>query len=280
MADTMKKIQLPSGDTVPLLGQGTWKMGEDKRLRKDEVAALRVGLDLGMTLIDTAEMYADGGAEEVVGEAISGRRDEVFIVTKFLPQHAGRRLVASACERSLERLGVDCVDLYLYHWRGDTPLVETLKGLYDLLGDGKIRRWGVSNFDTNDMQELVSLPGGEAVATNQVLYNLKYRGLEWDLLPWCRGRRIPLMAYSPVDEGRLRSHPALKIIGARRGVTQAQVALAWLARQDVMVIPKASHPEHVRENRRAVDIELDAQDLKEIDDAFPGPSGPTPLETV
>jgi diketogulonate reductase-like aldo/keto reductase len=267
----MRTLTLPSGKTVPVLGQGTWGMGEDRRRRAAEAAALALGLDLGMTLIDTAEMYGDGGAEEVVGEAMARRRAEVFLVSKFYPQNATRQGVAAACGRSLRRLKTDFLDLYLYHWRGSVPLPETVEALEGLRESGKIRDWGVSNFDTADMEELVAVAGGAAVATNQVLYNLSRRGIEWDLLPWCRKRGIPLMAYSPVEQGRILSNPAL-------GSRPAQMALAWLLRQpDVMVIPKAATAEHVRDNRAALDVELTGGDLKRLDRAFPPPTRKRPL---
>ncbi|HWI63624.1 MAG TPA: aldo/keto reductase [Symbiobacteriaceae bacterium] len=273
-------LLLPSGEAVPVLGQGTWNMGEEARRRKDEVASLRLGLDLGLTLIDTAEMYANGGSEEVVAEAIAGRRDEAFLVSKVLPSNASRRGTVAACERSLKRLKVECIDLYLLHWRGRHPLAETLAAFDELVRDGKIRYWGVSNFDPSDMEELVSL-GGTACATNQVLYNLTRRGIEYDLLPWSRQRRMPIMAYSPIEQGRMLGHRTLASVGARHGATPAQVALAWLFRQDgVMVIPKAGKPEHVRENRAALDLRLTEQDLAELERAFPAPTGPTPLETL
>jgi diketogulonate reductase-like aldo/keto reductase len=280
-ASINRTTKLPSGEAVPVLGQGTWYMGEDDRRRRDEVAALRLGLDLGMTLIDTAEMYGDGAAEELVGEAIAGRRDEAFLVTKVLPQHASRRGTIEACERSLRRLATDRIDLYLLHWRGGTPLGETLRAFEALVEAGKIRHWGVSNFDLSDMEELVGLPGGERVATNQVLYNLTRRGIEWDLLPWCRERGVPIMAYSPIEQGRLLRSNALATIAARHGATPAQIALAWVLRQDgVIAIPKAGTPAHVRENRAALDIHLTGEDLAELDRAFPPPDGPTPLEMI
>ncbi|HYG57785.1 MAG TPA: aldo/keto reductase [Symbiobacteriaceae bacterium] len=255
-------VSLPSGEVVPVLGQGTWNMGEKRDRRRDEVASLRLGLDLGMTLIDTAEMYASGGAEEVVAEAIAGRRDEVFLVSKVLPSNATRRGTLAACERSLKRLKTDRIDLYLLHWRGHPPLKETLEAFGTLVRDGKIRYWGVSNFDPADMEELAQLHGGLGVATNQVLYNLTRRGIEWDLLPWCRERCIPIMAYAPFEQGRMLGHPVLHSVAGRHGVTAAQVALAWLFLQDgVMVIPKAGRPEHVRENRAALDLRLTEQDL-------------------
>lgn len=274
-------VRLPSGESVPVLGQGTWNMGEHARSRKDEVAALRLGLDLGMTLIDTAEMYAEGGSEEVVAEAMAGRRDEVFLVSKVLPWNASREGTIAACERSLKRLRTDRIDLYLLHWRGNPPLAETLQAFDALVKAGKIRYWGVSNFDMSDLQELSALPGGTSLATNQVLYNLTRRGIEYDLLPWSRERQIPVMAYSPIEQGRMLGHAALERVGRRHGATAAQVALAWLCRQEgLMVIPKAGRLEHVRQNRASLDLRLTAEDLAELDMAFPAPTGPTPLESL
>ena len=256
-------------------------MAEQRRRRSQEIAALRTGLDLGLTLIDTAEMYADGGAEELVAEAITDRRDEVFLVTKVLPSHAGRHGTVTACDRSLRRLRTDRIDLYLLHWRGETPLEETLEGFDNLLRAGKIRYWGVSNFDVADMDELVRLAGGRAVATDQVLYNLSRRGVEHDLLPWCRRRGIPIMAYSPIEEGRLVRRRPLPTVAKRHDASPAQVALAWLLRQDgVIAIPKAGTPEHVRENRAALDLRLSKSDLVTLDRAFPAPTEPTPLEVI
>ncbi|HLN60236.1 MAG TPA: aldo/keto reductase [Symbiobacteriaceae bacterium] len=281
LGNSVPTLTLPSGELVPVLGQGTWNMGEDARHRQEEVAALRLGLDLGMTLIDTAEMYANGGAEEVVAEAVAGRRDEVFLVSKVLPSNASRKGTIEACERSLKRLRTDRIDLYLLHWRGRFPLAETLEGLEALVRAGKIRHWGVSNFDTDDMEELVRLTGGAAVATNQVLYNLTRRGIEFDLVPWCRERTIPLMAYSPIEQGRMLNHPTLRQAAARHGATAAQVALAWLFRQEgVMVIPKAGRLEHVRENRAALDLQLSAEDVFELNQAFPAPTRKAPLEMI
>ncbi|QCO01293.1 aldo/keto reductase [Azospirillum argentinense] len=278
---TIPTTRLPSGTAVPVLGQGTWYMGEDSRDRAREAAALRLGLDLGMTLIDTAEMYADGGAEEVVGEAIAGRRDEVFLVSKVLPMNASRRGTVAACERSLKRLRTDRIDLYLLHWRGSHDFSETIAAFDTLMRDGKIGRWGVSNLDLQDMEELVGTPGGEGVQTNQLLYNLTRRGIEYDLLPWCRGRGIPIMAYSPIEQGRMLRHPELRRVADRHGATPAQVGLAWLLRQDGMIaIPKASDPAHVRDNRAAADLRLDEQDLADLDRAFPPPRGPRPLEML
>lgn len=278
---TIPTVSLPSGETVPILGQGTWKMGEDPGSKHSEAAALRAGLDMGLTLIDTAEMYGDGGAEEVVAEAIQGRRDEVFLVSKFYPHHATRTEMLAACERSLKRLQTDRIDLYLLHWRGTVPLKETVEGFQELLGAGKIRYWGVSNFNLADMQELVGLPFGNAVSTNQVLFNLLRRGIEWDLLPWCREHRIPIMAYSPIEQGLLINQPALQKIASRYSVKPAQVALAWLYQQKgVITIPKAGSLEHIRQNYEALGLHLTQEDLSEIDQAFPPPKAPGDLETI
>jgi diketogulonate reductase-like aldo/keto reductase len=274
----IRTIALPSGEAIPVLGQGTWHMAEDPRRRADEIAALRLGIELGMNLIDTAEMYADGRAEELVGQAIEGRRDEVFLVSKVLPHHATLRGTIEACDGSLTRLGVDQIDLYLLHWRGNIPLEETLEAFNELARAGKIRNWGVSNFDTDDMQELMIIPGGEEVGTDQVLYNLEYRGIEFDLLPWCERQGIALMAYSPIEQGELLAHPALRAVAARHMVTPAQLALAWVLRRDgVCAIPRASKPAHVRENRVALDVRLSAEDLAALDRAFPPPMRKEPL---
>lgn len=277
----MRSLQLPSGEAVPALGLGTWGMGESRHRGHEEIAALRLGIDLGMTLIDTAEMYGDGGAEEIVGKAIAGRRDGVFLVSKVYPHNATRKGTLAACERSLKRLGTDRLDLYLLHWRGAVPLSETLEAFGELRRAGKIRHFGVSNFDRADMEELTNLPGGDATACNQVLYNLMRRGIEWDLLPWCRTRRMPIMAYSPVEQGRLLDRPALVRLARRRGITPAQAALAWILRQDgVIAIPKAVQPKHLHENRAAGDIELASEDLAELDAVSSPPSGPQPLEML
>lgn len=271
---------------MPVLGQGTWRMAEYPSRRKSEIAALRLGLDLGMTLIDTAEMYGEGAAEELVGEAIADRRAEVFLVTKVYPHNATRRGAVEACARSLRRLQTHYIDLYLLHWRGEVPLSETLKGFQLLREEGKIRDYGVSNFDVADMEEAFALPGGDEIATNQVLYNLEHRGIEWDLIPWCRERRIPIMAYSPVghkptDQKRMFGNTTLKSIASRHDATPAQVALAWLLLQpDVVAIPKASRPEHIKQNRAALDIELTDQDIAELDQAFPPPDRKIPLEML
>jgi diketogulonate reductase-like aldo/keto reductase len=256
-------------------------MAEDPRLRDQEIGALRFGLDLGLTLIDTAEMYADGGAEELVGEAIDGRRGEIFLVSKVLPSHATRSGTIAACERSLRRLATDRLDLYLLHWRETVPLEETLSGFESLMHSGKIRYWGVSNFDLSDMEELIELPAGNAVQTNQVLYNLTRRGIEYDLLPWCRERGLPIMAYSPIEQGRLLGNSTLQLIADQHSVTPAQIALAWVLRQEkVIAIPRASKPEHVQENRASLDIHLTPNDLEMLDRAFPPPDKPVPLEML
>jgi len=277
----VRTTELPSGEAVPVLGLGTWRLAEELRPRKEEVAALRLGLDLGMTLIDTAEMYGDGAAEQLVGEVIAGRRDKLFLVSKVLPSHARRLGTIAACEGSLRRLRTDRLDLYLLHWRGEAPLEETLAAFSVLVRAGKIRYWGVSNFDLSDMEELVSLPGGSSVATNQVLYNLTRRGIEYNLLPWCTKRGIPIMAYSPIEQGRLLEEPALRNVAERHGETPAQVALAWVLRQEkVIAIPKAATPAHVEENRGALDLRLAREDLAELDRAFPPPDRPVPLEMI
>ena len=277
----IRKVGLPSGDSVIALGQGTWGMGENRRKRATEIAALQLGLDLGMRLIDTAEMYGDGGAEEVVGAAMVGRREEVFVVSKVLPHHASRRGTVAACHGSLKRLRTDRLDLYLLHWRDRVPLEETLEAFQSLVRSGDIRRWGVSNFDTADMEELVELEGGRAVATNQVLYNPARRGLEFDLLPWCRARQIPVMAYSPIDQARLLKNDTVRRIASRHNATLAQVALAWVLRQPaVIAIPKATNPDHVQENRESVELSLTQQDLEDLDREFPPPSRKVPLEVL
>ncbi len=277
----MQQVRLPSGETVAALGQGTWMMGDDRRRRADEIAALRLGLDLGLTLIDTAEMYGDGRAEILVGEAIAGRRDEAFLVSKVYPHNASRRGAVEACERSLQRLGTDRLDLYLLHWRGSVPLAETIEALAALQAAGKIRHYGVSNLDRDDMIELWSAPGGGATATNQLLYNLARRGIEWDLLPWCRERGLPIMAYSPIEQAKLAGNRKLAGFARRHGRTAAQAALAWLlAKPDVMVIPKTGSPQRLRENAAARDWRLDAVQLAALDRLFPPPTGPRPLQMI
>jgi aldehyde reductase len=277
----MKTIALPCGERVPAFGMGTWYMGDDPARRAAEVAALRFGLDAGIRLIDSAEMYAEGGAEEAIGEAIAGRRDEAFIVSKVYPHNASRKGVAQACERSLRRLKTDRLDLYLLHWRGNVPLAETVEGFEALRVAGKIRHWGVSNLDTGDMQELWATAGGRAVQANQLLYNLTRRGIEWDLLPWLRERRIPTMAYSPIEQARLVKNRALVDFAKRHGMTSAQAALAWLlSKDDVIVIPKAANTAHLKENLGALEIRLTPAQLAELDRAFAPPSGPGSLEML
>lgn len=277
----MKTIRLPSDQSIPVLGMGTWRMGESTSQRSAEIAALQHGLDLGMTLIDTAEMYGEGGAEIVIAEAIQGRRSSAFIVSKVYPHNASRQGTIAACERSLKRLKTDYLDLYLLHWRGSFPLSETLEAFQMLKQAGKIRDYGVSNFDLADMKKAVALPGGAAIATNQVLYNLMRRGIEWELLPWCRQNHIPIMAYSPVEQGRLLTHSTLQQIAQERGVTPAQVAIAWLLHQDnVIVIPKSSSIAHVEENYAALNLQLTPEELTTLDKAFPPPAKRVALETL
>lgn len=278
LTKSMRTTTLPSGEAVPVLGQGTWHLAEGRRPRAQEIMALQTGLDLGMRLIDTAEIYANGGAEELVGEAIAGRRDEVFLVSKVLPSHATRRGTVAACEHSLQRLRTNRLDLYLLHWPGTVPLERTLAGFSDLLEAGKIRYWGVSNFDRPAMLELEILPGGKAVTTDQVLYNLTRRGIEYDLLPWCHEQNIPVIAYSPIEQGRLLHHPVLKRIAQHHQATPAQVALAWVLRQDgIIAIPQAGDPSHVRENQGALDVKPTTRDLEALDQAFSPPREPEPL---
>jgi len=277
----MKTIALPSGERVPALGQGTWNMGDRREQRAAELAALRLGLDQGLTLIDTAEMYGNGRSESLVGEAIAGRRDEVFLVSKVLPENASKRGTAAACEASLKRLGTDRIDLYLLHWRGSVPFAETLEALAKLQAAGKIRHFGVSNLDLADMQEFHPLPGGAATATNQLLYNLTRRGIEWDLRPWLRERRIPVMAYSPLEQARLLRHTGLVAFARRHAMTPAQAALAWLlAQDDVIVIPKSGDPARVQENIGTLGHSLTPAQLAELDTFFPPPAGPQPLEML
>lgn len=266
---------------MPRLGQGTWNMGDNRARRADEIAALRTGIELGMTLIDTAEMYGDGRSETLVGEALAGLREKVFVVTKVLPSNASRKGVTRSCEASLKRLQTDRVDLYLLHWSSSYPLEQTVRGFEDLVTAGKIRAWGVSNLDLAEMNQLVALPGGKACATNQVLYNLTRRGIEFDLLPWSQQRGMPVMAYSPVEQGRLLGHQGLQRVAQKLVATPAQVALAWVLRQEgVVAIPKAGTALHVRENRAALDLRLSVQDLAALDRDFTPPGAPQPLEML
>jgi len=277
----MKTVKLPSGERVPAFGQGTWRMGEDRANRKEEIASLRLGLDLGATLIDTAEMYGDGHAEELVGDAIAGRRDEVFLVSKVYPYNASRHGAVAACDGSLRRLRTDRIDLYLLHWRGEVPLAETMEAFMSLREAGKIRHYGVSNLDQADMAAVWKAPGGPAVATDQVLYNLSRRGIEWALLPWLRDRHVPIMAYSPIEQARLVRDAKLVNFARKHGMAPTQVALAWLlANDDVIVIPKTSEHDRLKENIRAIDCRLTASQHQELDLLFPPPSGPRSLEML
>ena len=276
---SLRTVRLHNGSRVPALGQGTWQMGSDRAARAAEIAALRLGLDLGMTLIDTAEMYGDGAAEELVGKAIAGQREGMFLVSKVLPSNAGKAAVQRACRASLKRLKIERIDLYLLHWRGSVALGETIDGFETLRRDGLIGDWGVSNFDVSDMQDLVGLARPNGCLTNQVLYNLEYRGIEFDLLRYGVEQGIPLMAYSPVGQGgALLDHPALARLAAKHACTPARIALAWTLRHDsVISIPKAANAAHVRENAAALSLTLDAEDLAALDQAFPPPRRKTPL---
>jgi len=281
MKAELPAVTLPGGRQVPALGLGTWHMGESRASAAQEAASLRAGLDLGMTVIDTAEMYADGGAETVVGDAIRGRRDEVFLVSKVLPHNASRAGTIAACEASLERLGTDHIDLYLLHWRGRYPLADTVEAFERLKADGKIGAWGVSNFDEEDMKELLGVAEPARPMANQVLYNLARRGIEYDLLRWSQVQGIPIMAYSPLDEGRLIGHPVLEEIGRIHNAGGAQIALAFLlTKAGVIAIPKSGSPERVRENFKASEIRLTSEDLRLLDEAFPPPTRKRPLEMI
>jgi diketogulonate reductase-like aldo/keto reductase len=281
MAASVKSLKLSSGQAIPVLGMGTWQMGENDRDRPSEVAALRHGLELGLSLIDTAEMYGEGGAELVIAEAIAGRRADVFLTSKVYPHNASMKGTIAACERSLKRLNTDYLDLYLLHWRSSVPLDETLGAFQKLHQAGKIRSYGVSNFDTQDMKKAVSISGGREIVTNQVLYNLMRRGVEWDLLPWSRQQNIPIMAYSPIEQGRLLQDSTLQKIAADRHVTAAEVAIAWLLHQDqVIVIPKSSNIAHVEKNRAALDLRLTVEELELLNVAFPAPTRSVPLEMI
>jgi diketogulonate reductase-like aldo/keto reductase len=274
-------IALLSGAAMPTYGLGTWRMGEDHRVRGAEIAALRHGIARGVTLIDTAEMYGDGEAETIVAEAIGPRRADIFLVSKVLPQNSSKRGTIAACERSLKRLKTDRVDLYLLHWRGSTPLAETVAAFAELTAAGKILNWGVSNFDIDDMRELSKIDGAKNCATNQVLYNLSRRGIEYDLMPYCRDHKMPIMAYSPIEQGRILTQPGLREVAKRHGATPAQVALAWLIRQDgVITIPKATALKHVDDNLAALKLRLTAGDLATLDKHFPPPTKPKPLDML
>ena len=277
----MKTVALPSGERVPALGLGTWNIGDSAATRAEEIAALRLGIDNGLTLIDTAEMYGSGRSEKLVAEAIAGRRDAVFLVSKVLPDNASRRGTITACEKSLARLGTDRLDLYLLHWRGGVPFVETLEALAKLKAEGKIRHYGVSNLDLADMKEWWRLAGGDATASNQLLYNLSRRGIEYDLLPWLRERRVPVMAYSPLEQARLVANKGLAEFSRRHGMTPAQAALSWLlAKDDVIVIPKSGSRARMQDNIGALEHPLDAAQLAELDVIFPPPKRASPLEML
>jgi diketogulonate reductase-like aldo/keto reductase len=274
-------IRTRSGAVMPNLGLGTWRMGENEAAHREEVAALKLGLDLGMALIDTAEMYGEGGAETVVADAIEGRRDGVFVVSKVLPHNASYAGTLAACERSLKRLRCERIDLYLLHWPGEHPLEETLRAFTKLVEQGKIGHYGLSNFDLEELARAEQLAGGQRHCANQVLYNLERRGIERKLIPWCASRNMAIMAYSPLEQGRLRPHDALRRVAARHDASPAQVALAWTLRHDnVVAIPKAARPAHVRDNARAADIVFTDEDLADIDRAFPPPRRDVPLETL
>ena len=277
----MKQVVLPCGESVPALGQGTWNIGDEPAKRKDEIDALQRGIDLGLTLIDTAEMYGDGRSESLVGEAIAGRRDEVFLVSKVYPHNASRKAMPRSCEASLRRLGVETIDLYLLHWEGSVPIAETVQTFEALQRQGKIRHWGVSNLDADAMQALWQVPGGQAVQTDQILYNLSRRGSEWGLVPWLRERRIALMAYSPIEQGRLLRQRGLVQFARKRAMTPAQAALAWLlAQEGVIAIPKAGRRARLEENAGALAHPLSADDLRDLDAVFPPPRGPSPLAMI
>jgi diketogulonate reductase-like aldo/keto reductase len=278
---TMRAVALPSGETIPVLGMGTWHLAEGRHPPEVEIEALRTGSDLGMTLVDTAEMYGQGASERLVGQAIAGRRDDVFLVSKVLPHHATASGTVAACEGSLRRLGTDRLDLYLLHWRGAVPLEETVGAFEELKRRGMIRQWGVSNFDLADMTELLDVPGGRAVETDQVLYNLAHRGIEWNLLPWCQQNGLPIMAYSPIGQGQLVDDGVLQGIARRHKATAAQIALAWvISHPGVCAVPEAGTPKHVRENAKALEVVLREDDVVELDAAFPPPPHPVPLEVL
>lgn len=274
-------VTFADGTTVPALGQGTWEMGDDPAWRDEEQQALERGIDLGMTLIDTAELYGDGRAERLVGEVIAGRRDEVFIVSKVRPENASEMKMMLSCEKSLERLGIDRIDLYLLHWEGRVPLEETIDAFRELIDEGMIARWGVSNLDLRTMERVMEIDGAEDCASNQLLYNLGARGVEFDLLPWMQSRDMPMMAYSPLGRGGLLEHPLIVDIADRHSASPAQVALAAVLRNDgIIAIPKASNVEHVEANADALEIQFDLEDLERLDQAFPAPTQETPLEMI
>lgn len=274
----MKHVTLPGGERVPALGMGTWNIGDDRNTRAEEIATLRTGLDMGLRLIDTAEMYGEGLSESLIGEALAGRRDDAFLVSKVYPHNASRKGTVAACERSLRRLGTDRLDLYLLHWRGDVPFEETIEAFLTLQRAGKIRHFGVSNLDLADMEEFWEVPGGDATTVNQLLYNLSRRGIEYDLLPWMRERNVPVMAYSPIEQARLLRNPGLQSFAQQHGMTSAQAALAWLLTfDDIIAIPKTGHRDRLRENLRALDMTLTPEQLSKLDKLFPPPRHAQPL---
>ncbi|KAI3594913.1 Oxidoreductase, aldo/keto reductase family [Cupriavidus sp. U2] len=274
----MKQVTLPGGERVPALGMGTWNIGDHRATRAEEIATLQMGLDMGLRLVDTAEMYGEGLSESLVGEALAGRRDDAFLVSKVYPHNASRKGAVAACERSLRRLGTDHLDLYLLHWRGDVPFEDTIEAFQALQAAGKIRYFGVSNLDLSDMEEFWDTPGGDAVAVNQLLYNLSRRGIEFDLLPWLRERNVPVMAYSPIEQARLLRNAGLKGFAAKHGMTPAQAALAWLlASDDIIAIPKTGQRDRLRENMGALDITLTPGQLAELDALFAPPRHAQPL---
>lgn len=274
----MKSVTLPGGERVPALGMGTWNIGDHRNTRAEEIATLQLGLDMGLRLVDTAEMYGEGLSESLIGEALAGRRGDAFLVSKVYPHNASRKGTVAACERSLRRLGTDRIDLYLLHWRGDVPFEETMEAFEALQQAGKIRHFGVSNLDLDDMEELWDVPGGDAVAVNQLLYNLSRRGIEFELLPWLRARNVPVMAYSPIEQARLLRNPGLRQFAAQYGMTPAQAALAWLlASDDIIAIPKTGQRDRLRENVGALDISLTPEQLAALDKLFPPPRHAQPL---
>lgn len=275
------RVIFPDGTEVPALGQGTWNMGDDSRKRKEEIEALQTGIELGMTVIDTAEMYGNGRSEQLAGEAIKGKRDRVFLISKVLPSHASRQGTIKACEESLRRLNTGYLDLYLLHWQSRYPFAETVEAMLTLQNSGKIRRWGVSNMDVRQMEEFFALPGGDGCSADEVLYNLTRRGIEYDLLPWCEERQVPVIAYSPVEQGRLLKEPSLIEIARAHRATPAQIALAWVLRKPgIIAIPKAATPAHVRENHESLSITLTEKELQLLDDAFPAPHRKKALEMI
>lgn len=276
-----RKVIFKNGAQLPSIGQGTWNMGDDPSKREEEIQTLRTGIELGLTVLDTAEMYGDGRSELLVGEAILGIRDKVFLISKVLPSHASLKGTKKACEESLKRLNTESLDLYLLHWQGRYPFSETVEAMLELQQEGKIRQWGVSNMDVKEMEEFYSVQGGDTCYANEVLYNLTRRGIEYDLIPWCQLHHLPIIAYSPVEQGRLLDNPVLGKIASRHDVTPAQVALAWVIRlSGILAIPKASTVKHVRENADSLKLELTENDLEELEKAFPATTRKKHLEII